>query len=165
MVTPTIATLELEAMLLARHLTLVANRCEGNSLDRSAYTILSCLTCGGSLTLAQLSDAIGLEVSTLHRQTAAMLRSGLIERIPDPEGGIARKFVVTAEGEQQLAAACRENMGRLMRATQDWSPEDLSTFASYLTRFNQAIEAVDQRPWPRPFAASRRADADLAPSV
>lgn len=137
-------------MLFVRHVTLAANRCEETSLDRSAYTILSCLTCGGSKTLAQLSDTIGLDTSTLHRQTAAMLRAGLIERVPDPDGGIARKFVVTPEGEDRLTDACRENMARMMRATADWEPADRDAFARYLTRFNHAVEAADNRPWPRP---------------
>lgn len=145
-----IATLELEAMLFVRHLTLSSQRDGETALDRSAYTILSCLTCGGSQTLARLSDTIGLDTSTLHRQTAAMLRAGLIERVPDPEGGIARKFVVTPEGERRLTDACRENMARMMRATSGWEPEDRDAFARYLTRFNQAIEAEDNRPWPRP---------------
>lgn len=158
-----IATLELEAMVLVRHLTLASSRCEASNLDRSAYTILSCLTCGGSMTLAQLSDTIGLDTSTLHRQTAAMLRTGLIERIPDPDGGLARKFVVTAEGERQLSEACRENMGRLMRATADWSAAELDVFAGYLTRFNQAIEAADQRPWPRPLAGETNDQSQQEP--
>lgn len=53
------------------------------------------------MSIGQLSDAFGLDASTLNRQTAAMLRGNLVERIADPDGGIARKFRITAEGERR----------------------------------------------------------------
>ncbi len=149
-----IAALELEAMLLARHLTLTARRDE-QALDRSAYTILSCLTCGGPMSIGELSDTIGLESSTLNRQTAAMRSAGLLERIPDPDGGMARKFRLTAEGEDRLMEACRSNMTMLTRATADWPAGDLDAFAGYLERFNRGIERLDDRAWPRPHRGAR----------
>jgi DNA-binding MarR family transcriptional regulator len=144
-----IAALELEVMLLARHLTLTVRQDE-RALDRSAYTILTCLACGGPMSLGQLSETIGLETSTLNRQTTAMRTAGMLERIPDPQGGIARKFRLTREGEARLMEACRSNIALLERVTTDWSRGDLEAFAAYLERFNRGIEEVDHRAWPRP---------------
>ncbi|MCP9948511.1 MarR family winged helix-turn-helix transcriptional regulator [Actinomadura madurae] len=71
---------------------------EGGLLERSAYILLSRVRIEGPMSIRQLSEAFDLDPSTLNRQTSAMLRAGLVERIPDPEGGIARKFRITSEG-------------------------------------------------------------------
>ncbi len=150
MTQPLIATIELEAMVLARHLTLPAPLGGERVLDRSAFTILSCLTCGGPMSIGELSDVIGLEVSTLTRQTAAMRTAGLLDRIPDPDGGIARKFRITDTGRQRLLGDSRANMATLAAATADWTEDDLHAFAGYLERFNVGIEHLADRHWPRP---------------
>jgi transcriptional regulator, MarR family len=159
-----VTALELETMLLARHLTLSARRNE-RSLEQSAYTILTCLTCGGPMSIGELSDAIGLEFSTLTRQTAAMRSADLIERIPDPEGGMARKLRPTPDGRARLADACRSSMSLLTQATADWSAEDIQTFAIQLERFNRSIERLDNHAWPRPGRRSIDIGDGLSPTT
>ncbi|MFB4421138.1 MarR family winged helix-turn-helix transcriptional regulator [Streptomyces sp. QL37] len=143
---------EFEAMLLGRHLQPGASRARrgGGHLDRSAYTLLSRIRMEGPMSIGQLSDAFGLDASTLNRQTAAMLRAGLVERIPDPDGGIARKFRITGAGEDSLDAERAANISGLERVMADWSPDEVAAFAAYLKRFNGDIENLDGRPWPRP---------------
>lgn len=144
--------IEFETMLLGRHLQLSAPRLRRNSqyLDRSAYTLLSRIRMEGPMSIGQLSEAFGLDTSTLNRQTAAMLRAGLVERIPDPEGGIARKFRITDEGERSLDAERAENIRGLEMVMAGWDPEEVAVFAAYLKRLNTDIENLDGRPWPRP---------------
>ncbi|MFE6036940.1 MarR family winged helix-turn-helix transcriptional regulator [Streptomyces sp. NPDC056452] len=144
--------IEFETMLLGRHLQLSAPRLRRNSqnLDRSAYTLLSRIRMEGPMSIGQLSDAFGLDASTLNRQTAAMLRAGLVERIPDPDGGIARKFRITEEGAQGLDAERSANIRGLEKVMAEWDPEEVAAFATYLKRFNTDIEHLDGRPWPRP---------------
>ncbi|MFE0646130.1 MarR family winged helix-turn-helix transcriptional regulator [Streptomyces sp. NPDC058877] len=143
---------EFETMLLGRHSHLYAPRprAAGGNLDRSAYVLLSRIRMHGPMSIGQLSEAFGLDASTLNRQTAAMLRSGVVERIPDPDGGIARKFRITKEGERRLRADRNANIEGLERVMEDWSPEDVDRFAGYLERFNRDIERLEGRPWPRP---------------
>ncbi|ALO12927.1 MarR family transcriptional regulator [Streptomyces venezuelae] len=143
---------EFETMLLGRHAHLYAprSRAAGGHLDRSAYVLLSRIRMHGPMSIGQLSDAFGLDASTLNRQTAAMLRAGVVERIPDPEGGIARKFRITEEGEARLDADRASNIEGLERVMEHWSPEDVARFASFLERFNRDIERLEGRPWPRP---------------
>ncbi|NUR91446.1 MAG: MarR family transcriptional regulator [Nonomuraea sp.] len=138
--------IEYETMLLGRHRL----RTERGRLDRSAYIVLSRILLEGPMSIGQLSEAFGLDPSTLNRQTSAMLRAGLLERIPDPEGGIARKFRVTQEGERLFAAEREKNTRGLERVTDGWSREDLDAFAAYLRRFNGDIEQLEGRTWPRP---------------
>lgn len=102
------------------------------------------------MSIRQLSEAFGLDQSTLNRQTSAMVRSGLAERIPDPEGGIARKFRITAEGERRLEEERGRIVASLDKIMADWPPEDVRTFADCLKRFNTDIERLSGRPWPRP---------------
>ncbi|MFF7586452.1 MarR family winged helix-turn-helix transcriptional regulator [Kitasatospora purpeofusca] len=141
-----------EYMVLSRHhyLSPAGARPEGSRLDRSAYILLSRIRMQGPMSIGELSDAFGLDASTLNRQTAAMTRAGLVERIPDPDGGMARKFRTTEEGERRLdedRAAHAHALGLVMA---DWPAEDVRTFADFLRRFNTGIERLDGRPWPRP---------------
>ncbi|MFF2324657.1 MULTISPECIES: MarR family winged helix-turn-helix transcriptional regulator [unclassified Streptomyces] len=140
--------IEFETMLLSRYMHLLTYRGTGR-LDRSAYILLSRIQAEGPLSISQLSNAFGLDTSTLNRQTAAMLRAGVVERIPDPEGGIARKFAITAEGERRLDNDRTANVNGLARVLADWSPEEAARFADGLGRLNRDIERLDGRPWPR----------------
>ncbi|MFE7744729.1 MarR family winged helix-turn-helix transcriptional regulator [Nocardia sp. NPDC057455] len=145
-----VSSVEFETMLLGRHsLSAKARRGTGH-LDRSAYTVLSRLRVQGPMSVGELSDAFGLDTSTLHRQTTVMRAAGLVERIPDPDGGMARKFRLTAEGGRRLDAERTYNVRALESVLSDWSPEDVAAFAGFLKRFNTDIERVDKRPWPRP---------------
>ncbi len=149
--------LERELMLVARcHVLTPRDRktsagepCAPDRLDRSAYLLLSRLDAEGAMSIGQLADAFQLDVSTVNRQTGTLLRGGLVERIPDPDGGLARKLRVTALGAERLTAErdCRRTS--LARLLEDWTPEDLSRFGEVLTRFNREVEAHDGRPWPR----------------
>jgi DNA-binding MarR family transcriptional regulator len=143
--------IEFETMLLGRYMHLLTPRMRGGDgrLDRSAYLLLSRIQVEGPMSISQLSDAFGLDTSTLNRQTAAMLRSGIVERIPDPAGGIARKFAITAEGERRLASDRALNLNGLEKVMAEWAPEEVAEFAAYLGRLNRDIEHLDGRPWPR----------------
>src|SRR5262245_13157650 len=95
--------LEYETMLLGRHIHLSVHRTgRDGGLDRTASILLGRIRAEGPMSIRQLSEAFGLDASTLNRQTAAMMRSGLVERIHDPGGGIARKFRITGDGERRL---------------------------------------------------------------
>ncbi|MTE16116.1 MarR family winged helix-turn-helix transcriptional regulator [Nocardia aurantiaca] len=150
--------IEFEAMLFGRY-SLISRKGSETRLDRSAYTVLRRLAVEGPMSIGQLSDALGLDVSTLNRQTAAMMRADLVQRIPDPDGGIARKFRVTAEGEAQLQRARDEGIRHLDAILADWSDEDVSALAAWLERFNTDIERYHGRPWPRPVPESGTATA------
>ena len=145
-------SVELEVMLLGRHAVLgpASSKARGGSLDRSAYLLLSRLQAQGPMTIRELHEAFGLDQSTLSRQTAAMLRDGVVERTPDPDGGPARRFAVTDLGAARLAADRADKLAALDKVFDDWDPEEVQTFAAMLRRVNEGIERVDGRPWPRP---------------
>ncbi|NJQ06677.1 MarR family winged helix-turn-helix transcriptional regulator [Streptomyces lonarensis] len=143
---------EYEQMLLSRHAFLHhrGGRSKDGLLERSAYVLLSRLRVQGPMSIGELSEAFGLDASTLNRQTAAALRAGLVDRIPDPAGGMARKFRLTAEGARLLEEERRSIVSSLDDVMADWPEEDVAAFAGYLRRFNSGIERIGGRPWPRP---------------
>ncbi len=142
--------IELETMVLGRHLSPLRRDEQGRQrLDRSAYTLLTRLLLQGPMSIGQLSDAFGLDASTLNRQTAAMMRDELVERVPDPDGGVARKFLITKTGRDRLAADRRANIRGLRKVLGDWDPKDVESLAGLLSRLNADIELRDGRPWPR----------------
>lgn len=152
MMRPT-AEVEYEQMLLSRHGLpdhRRGGRRTGGLLERSAYVLLSRIRVQGPMSIGELSDAFALDASTLNRQTAAAMRSGLVERIPDPDGGMARKFRITDKGERLLDEERESNIHGLDKVMADWSEEDVAAFAGYLRRFNRDIERLAGRPWPRP---------------
>ncbi|TYL45513.1 MarR family transcriptional regulator [Nocardioides sp. BGMRC 2183] len=143
--------IEFEGTVLGRHVTPSAHsEGFGLELERSAYTLLTRIDLQGAMSIGELSEAFGLDASTLNRQTARMLRQGLVRRIPDPDGGVARKFEMTADGRSRLRADRRRRQEGLGRVLEGWSDEDVTALAAMLARFNAAIEARDGRPWPRP---------------
>nr|WP_203608101.1 MarR family transcriptional regulator [Streptomyces anulatus] len=140
--------IERETMLLGRYMHMVTPRVDWQ-LDRSAYILLSRIQVEGPMSIGQLGDAFRLDASTLNRQTAAMLRAGVVERIPDPDGGIARKFAITEEGERRLDNDRARNLAGLAKVLTDWTPEEAEQLADSLARLNLSIERLDGRPWPR----------------
>ncbi|MCX5242915.1 MarR family transcriptional regulator [Streptomyces prunicolor] len=144
--------IEYEQMLLSRHALLShkAARRKDAVLERSAYILLSRIRIQGPMSIGELSDAFGLDTSTLNRQTAAAMRSGLVERIPDPQGGMARKFRITDLGARMLDEEREGLVQTLDQIMDDWSDEDIDAFAAFLRRFNTDIERLGGRPWPRP---------------
>lgn len=140
--------IEFETMLLTRHLT-HPRRGTGH-LDNSAYLLLSRISTQGPMSVGELSEAFGLDTSTLSRQTTAMLSSGLVQRIPDPDGGMARKFLVTDEGRLRLEEERVGKVGGLATILEDWTHDDRAAFANLLERFNLDIERRTGRAWPRP---------------
>ncbi|MEU5994126.1 MarR family transcriptional regulator [Spirillospora sp. NPDC047418] len=155
MVRPT-HEVEYEQMLLSRHEVM---RHRAGRLERSAYVLLSRIRLQGPMSIGELSEAFGLDASTLNRQTAAAMRAGLLERIPDPAGGIARKFRITGKGADLLDEERATLTGGLDRVMADWSDEDIAIFAAYLRRFNTDIERLSGRRWPRPATTEPAEDA------
>ncbi|WP_329150096.1 MarR family transcriptional regulator [Streptomyces niveus] len=142
---------EYEQMLLSRHtyLNQKGGRRKDGVLERSAYILLSRIRLQGPMSIGELSDAFGLDTSTLNRQTAAVMRAGFVQRIADPDGGMARKFRITETGARALDEEREGIVRSLDRVMAEWPEEDIAAFAAYLKRFNTDIERLAGRPWPR----------------
>jgi DNA-binding MarR family transcriptional regulator len=119
-------------------------------LDRSAAVLIARLEASGPMSVGELAEAFGLDVSTVHRQLAAALKAGLVERIPDPEGGAARKHRPTTEGARRFHEEMSARAESFRTVTAAWTDEEVETFVTLMRRFNQGLEALRGQPWPRP---------------
>ncbi|MFG1791701.1 MarR family winged helix-turn-helix transcriptional regulator [Nocardia sp. NPDC049149] len=145
-----LSRLVFELTLLARQFPASVLRRPGFQLDRSAFLILTRLEFDAPLSLKELSEAFQLDISTINRQVAAMLKQGLVDRVPDPDGGIARKIQASVKGNAALAAdrlQSREGIGAVVA---DWSDTDVDQLSRLIARFNQSVEHIENNPWPRP---------------
>ena len=101
------------------------------------------------MSVADFVDAFGLAASTFNRQTTALLKEGFVERTLDPDGGVARKFRITRKGRDRLKADRDKIVNGLSEVLAGWAPERLDNFVADLQQFNEDIERLTGRPWPR----------------
>lgn len=142
--------LERELTLMARHTALVSQwRMPDRALDRSAYLLLSRLEIGEPMTLRELSEAFGLDVSTVNRQTAALVRQGLAERIADADGGTARRLRPTERGLAALRSDRDQNVEGVTSLVSDWDDQDRRDLVTLLRKLNEKIEERQGLNWPR----------------
>ncbi|MFC4116370.1 MarR family winged helix-turn-helix transcriptional regulator [Nonomuraea zeae] len=137
-----IADIERELMLIGRYKELAAASAAPaeRRLERSSSYILLSRLESAPMSIGQLAQAFSLDASTVNRQTAVLLREGLAERIPDPEGGMARKLRITAEGLRRVGEERAYRLSGLATVLKDWTPAELASFAEGLAHFNASIE-------------------------
>lgn len=143
------AEIEYELTLLSRYHTLSRQRGK-QKLERSAYLLLSRLELEAPMSLKELSEAFRLDISTINRQVGALERNGYVERVADPDGGVARKIRPTELGLHKLLADRETNCRGVDSVLTEWSDEDSRSLRDMLVRFNRAVEQIEGRPWPRP---------------
>jgi DNA-binding MarR family transcriptional regulator len=141
-----LAAISRELMLVSRHQLATATR---GVLERSAYLLLSRIDATGPMTARELADALQLEISTVTRQVAAMLRDKFVERIPDPAGGQARLLRMTEEGATRLAQDRTRYRSGLAKVIADWPDPECVDLYRLLRTLNERIEDLQGTPWPR----------------
>jgi len=145
----TVELLEQELTLLARHQISSAAHQTDLELDRSGYQLLSRLELG-ALTLKQLAEAFRLDISTVNRQIATLRGKGLVERVVDPDGGIARLLRPTERGIAQLHQDRNTRIVQVSSVFASWDPDEVEDFRRMMAKFNSSIEELEGQPWPRP---------------
>ncbi len=138
--------IERELTLVSRHQLAATS---AGVLERSAYLMLNRIDATGPMTARELATALQLEISTVTRQVGAMLRDHLVERFPDPAGGLARLIRVTPTGAARLAADRARYRASLGTVVADWPDADCADLYRLLRALNERIEALQGTPWPR----------------
>jgi DNA-binding MarR family transcriptional regulator len=121
-----------------------------NSMDRAAYLLLNRLDREGSMGVKALADGMGIDSSTVTRQVAPLVESGLVKRASHPEDGRAVVLALTTRGLERLTEV-RESRRELMElVTQEWTEQERAQFCELLGRFNTSLSAyhaaISQRP-------------------
>lgn len=105
-------------------------------LDHSSFPIISRLVVDGPQRTSALAECLFSDVSTISRQTSALVHEGLIERRADPDDGRACLLVPTEAGHELFRAA-REGRNKWLAETfRNWKPEDIAQLTELLARLN-----------------------------
>lgn len=121
-----------------------------NSMDRAAYLLLNRLDKEGAMGVKALAEGMGIDSSTVTRQVAPLVESGLVKRTSHPEDGRAVVLALSTRGRQRLEEVRQSRRELMTLVTGDWSEQERNMFCELLGRFNLALSdyhaTVNQRP-------------------
>ncbi|MFG1810643.1 MarR family winged helix-turn-helix transcriptional regulator [Streptomyces sp. NPDC049040] len=110
-----------------------------NSMDRAAYLLLNRLDREGPMGVKALAEAMGIDSSTVTRQVAPLVDTGLVKRTSHPDDGRAVVLAVSPRGRGRLDEV-RDSRRRLMaQVTDGWTTGEREVFTDLLVRFNTAL--------------------------
>lgn len=110
-----------------------------NSMDRAAYLLLNRLDREGPMGVKALAEAMGIDSSTVTRQVAPLVDTGLVKRTSHPEDGRAVVLALSPRGRGRLNEV-RDSRRRLMaQVTDEWTPQEREVFTDLLVRFNAGL--------------------------
>ncbi|WP_374401826.1 MarR family winged helix-turn-helix transcriptional regulator [Streptomyces sp. 35G-GA-8] len=112
-----------------------------NSMDRAAYLLLNRLDREGPMGVKALAAGMGIDSSTVTRQVAPLVDSGLVKRTSHPEDGRAVVLELSARGLARLEEVRSSRRELMAQVTGGWTEEERNSFTTLLTRFNGALSA------------------------
>jgi DNA-binding MarR family transcriptional regulator len=110
-----------------------------NSMDRAAYLLLNRLDNEGPMGVKALAASMGIDSSTVTRQVAPLVDTGLVKRTSHPEDGRAVVLQLSPRGQSRLEEVRSSRRQLMAELTQDWEPAERESFCALLTRFNVAL--------------------------
>ncbi|MEU9124028.1 MarR family transcriptional regulator [Streptomyces sp. NPDC048506] len=113
-----------------------------NSMDRAAYLLLNRLDQEGPMGVKALAAGMGIDSSTVTRQVAPLVDSGLVSRTTHPEDGRAVVLQLSERGHARLDEVRASRRALMALVTDGWSEEEREAFTDLLTRFNTSLADV-----------------------
>ncbi|MET7602384.1 MarR family transcriptional regulator [Streptomyces avermitilis] len=110
-----------------------------NSMDRAAYLLLNRLDKEGPMGVKALAASMGIDSSTVTRQVAPLVDTGLVKRTSHPEDGRAVVLQLSPRGMSRLEEVRSSRRQLMAELTHDWAPQEREAFTALLTRFNTAL--------------------------
>ncbi|HEX3592035.1 MAG TPA: MarR family winged helix-turn-helix transcriptional regulator [Pseudonocardiaceae bacterium] len=112
-----------------------------DGIEYPAYGLLARLVTDGPRRTTALAEAVYADTSTVSRQTAALIRHGLVERRPDPADGRASILAPTDDGLRVFHDNRRRHNENMATILAGWSDQDVECLAMLLARLNSDFEA------------------------
>ncbi|MER7997759.1 MarR family transcriptional regulator [Streptomyces sp. NPDC095613] len=112
-----------------------------NSMDRAAYLLLNRLDQEGPMGVKALAAGMGIDSSTVTRQVAPLVDTGLVMRTSHPEDGRAVVLELSVRGLARLEEVRSSRRELMAQVTDGWTEEERDAFTTLLTRFNGALAA------------------------
>lgn len=111
-----------------------------DGLERAAYGLLFLLVRDGPQRTSHLSEALHTEISTVSRQTSALVQHGLVAREADPEDGRACLLVPTSEGYRVFEENRKRRNEWLASVMADWPEGDSRRLTDLLGQLVTGLE-------------------------
>ncbi len=111
----------------------------GIHLDRASYLALTTVGRIGPVRLSDLALELGVDVSTVSRQVAALETKGLFVRDPDPDDRRAVRLSLSPAGielTERLRLAWRASVADALGT---WTADEIDRFAPLIERFGTAL--------------------------
>jgi DNA-binding MarR family transcriptional regulator len=112
-----------------------------NSMDRAAYLLLNRLDHEGPMGVKALAEGMGIDSSTVTRQVAPLVDSGLVKRTSHPEDGRAVVLALSPRGRMRLNEVRASRQQLMAVVTDGWSEQEREVFCDLLGRFNVSLSA------------------------
>jgi DNA-binding MarR family transcriptional regulator len=110
-------------------------------LDYGNFTfLLAIVDAPDGIRGSELADDLGVHKSTASRSIATLERLGLVSRVPDPDDGRAQLLVAEPVAIERIEGYRRSTHERLATMLDDWTPDEITSFARSLTRLNDRAE-------------------------
>lgn len=116
----------------------------GLGLDRAAYHLLGRLVDDRPRRLSAIAADMGVDLSVVSRQVAALESAGLVVRMPDPADRRACHVAVTDAGLDLFQRNRAELRKKLQVLLAGWTGAERTEFARLMRRFNEALTAHDE---------------------
>ncbi|MGW1071468.1 MarR family winged helix-turn-helix transcriptional regulator [Streptomyces sp. NPDC002537] len=110
-----------------------------NSMDRAAYLLLNRLDQEGPMGVKALAAGMGIDSSTVTRQVAPLVDTGLVKRTSHPEDGRAVVLQLSPRGKGRLEEVRASRRELMALVTEGWTEDERNVFCTLLTRFNSAL--------------------------
>lgn len=110
-----------------------------NSMDRAAYLLLNRLDREGPMGVKALAEAMGIDSSTVTRQVAPLVDTGLVKRTSHPDDGRAVVLAVSPRGLCGSTRCATRAMRLMAQVTDGWTEGEREVFTDLLVRFNISL--------------------------
>jgi DNA-binding MarR family transcriptional regulator len=115
----------------------------GVALDRALYPLLSGIERLGPVGVGDLADCVGRDHTTVSRQVAKLLSTGLIERRPSPADARVNEAVLTKKGRAMSDALAAARLRIAAPVLAKWSGKDFASLTRLLRRFVDDLAALE----------------------
>ncbi|GAA5194287.1 hypothetical protein GCM10023322_58280 [Rugosimonospora acidiphila] len=112
----------------------------GNDVESVTQVLLRTVAAEGPIRASALAVSVHSDLSTVSRQTAALVAGGLLERRADPVDGRASLLAVTEAGQAVLSEHGQARAAFFAQVLDGWDPQELDQFARLLQRFTAAYD-------------------------
>jgi DNA-binding MarR family transcriptional regulator len=112
-----------------------------DGVDRPGFMLLAHLVKAGPQPSRLLAEAVHSDPSTVSRQTAELIRNGLVERRTDPADGRVGLLSATAGGVELFEDYRRHRNEHLAALLTHWPESDVCRLSELLEQFTADFEA------------------------